>query len=165
MKPNPSHRGQPRSWIDVRQDVTVKRHRTVEAAKAEAAWFAWLPWACPELLDVDGPTLTMRTLPVASDLDGWKPAAELAELLCAIHREGVHHRDVHVGNVVQDPSGPLLIDWECAIWMPSDLSYDLHGPEASGVPKPAIHAGLQPCWWYGRRNESIYHRWGAHHGV
>lgn len=151
--------------MDVGEDVTVKRFASEAAAAHEVSFYRLVPWACPPLLDVDGLTLTMRTLPVAVDLADWKPADELAELLCDIHAEDVHHRDVHVGNVVRGVDGPLLIDWECAIRMHTDLSYDLHGPEPSGVPVPGIHRNLEPCWWYGRRNMSIYHAWGAHHGV
>lgn len=63
-------------------------------------------------------------------------------------------------NVVKGRAGqPLLIDWETAIEYPAELSYDLHGPEASGVPIPEIHRRLIPAWWGSREKMSIKNQW------
>jgi hypothetical protein len=88
--------------------------------------------------------------------------AELHVLLLRLHAEGVHHRDVHVRNLVRAADGrPLLIDWETAIHWPSALSYDLHGPDASGVPVPEIHAAHTPQWWGSPQRMSIRSQWGC----
>lgn len=126
-------------------------------AEREAAWYQRVPWAAPCLLDLDGPILTMQALPLAGPR--WRPAEQLRTLLEQLHAEGIHHRDVHPGNIVRGPHGPLLIDWETAIYWPSALSYDLHGPEASGVPVPDIHAGITPQWWGSTQRMSIKNRW------
>lgn len=151
-----------RASVRVGRSHTVKRYATAAEAAAEAAWYERLPWAGPRLLGVDGPQLVLETRPAACAVMGWRPAVELRELLLAIHAEGVHHRDVHVRNIVQGPDGrPLLIDWETAIQQPCPLSYDLHGPEASGVPVPAIHEGLTPQWWGSDQKMSIRMCWRA----
>ncbi|MDH2392322.1 phosphotransferase [Streptomyces sp. HNM0663] len=150
-----------RAAVTVGRSHTVKRYADAQAAAAEAAWYRRLPWAAPRLLNVDGPVLVLQTLPTARSLPGWRPAAALWELLAAVHAEGVHHRDVHVGNIVQANDGsPLLIDWETGLWQPSALSYDLHGPHASGIAVPDIHTGLTPQWWGSPQAASIGRRWG-----
>lgn len=150
-----------RAVVRVGRERTMKRYRSPAAAHAEAAWYQRVPWAAPRLLDVDGATLVLETLPVALRLPGWRPAAALRDLLLRLHAEGVHHRDVHVRNVVRGPSGPLLIDWEAAICQPSTLSYDLYGPDASGVPVPEIHAQHIPQWWGSQQRMSIKSQWGC----
>lgn len=151
-----------RATIRVTADVTVKTHLTAAAAEAEAAWYRRVPWAAPRLLAVDGPALTVETLPTAAHSRGWRPVAELRHLLERLHGHGIHHRDVHVRNVVRGAGGvPLLIDWETAIHWPAARSYDLHGPASSGVPVPDIHAGLTPQWWGSAQPSSISQRWEA----
>lgn len=151
-----------RAMVKVGRSCTVKRYATAAAAWAEVEWYERVPWAAPRLLDVEGAALIVETLPVAAALPGWRPAAALRELLEALHAEGVHHRDVHVRNIVRAGDGrPLLIDWETAIHQPAALSYDLHGPDASGVPVPEIHAGLTPQWWGSPQPASISKRWRA----
>jgi len=106
------------------------------AATAERHWYATVPWACPTLLSYTDTSITVeRCAPATSrDIDS------IVELLQRLDREGVHHRDVHPGNLVVSTDGPKLIDWETAIYHPAP-SYDLYGP-ASGVPVPDIHAAL-----------------------
>ncbi|MCC9712071.1 phosphotransferase [Streptomyces sp. MNU76] len=149
-----------RAAVTVGRSHTVKRYGSPAAAAAEACWYQRLPWAAPRLLDVDGAALVLQTRPTARALPWWQPAEALRELLQAVHAEGVHHRDVHVGNIVQAEDGaPLLIDWETALARPAPLSYDLHGPDASGVPVPAIHGGMTPQWWGSPQKSSIRMRW------
>jgi len=143
--------------------ATVKTYRRAADALAEIAWYQRVPWAAPRLLDADPATgrLVLQTLPVALDRPAWRPAAALAELLTALHRENIHHRDVHLRNLLIGPGGaPLLIDWETAIDQRARYSYDLYGPEVSGVPVPAIHTGLTPQWWASAAPMSIRRRWG-----
>lgn len=151
-----------RALIRVGPAHTLKQYATTIEAEAEAAWYQRVPWAAPKLLDLDGPTLTIETLPVATRLPHWRPSQALFELLTALHNEGVHHRDVHVKNIVKGPEGPLLIDWETAIDHPSPVSYDLYGPDASGIPAPEIHDGFQPQFWESTQCMSIRNRWECH---
>lgn len=152
-----------RATVRVRPDRTIKRHRTEAAAAAEAAWYERVPWAAPRLLDLAGRTLVIETCtPQARCGPRWRPVAELHALLLRLHAEGIHHRDVHVRNIVRGQDGrPLLIDWETATHQPTDLSYDLHGPDASGVPVPEIHAQHTPQWWGSAQRMSIKSQWGC----
>lgn len=152
----------PRAVIRVGPEVTIKSHVDAAAAAAEAGWYERVPWAAPRLLAVHGPDLHLQTLPVAAHLHTWRPVEQLRALLERLHGEGIHHRDVHVRNLVRgEGDEPLLIDWETAIHQPSPRSYDLHGPDASRVPVPHIHAGLTPQWWGSAQQSSIAKRWGA----
>lgn len=60
-----------------------------------------------------------------------------------MHRLGVCHRDLHLANIIVDADArALIVDPDFAV--DSDQGapcYDLYGPEASGVPVPAEHAG------------------------
>lgn len=151
-----------RAVVQVGRTRTVKRYRSTEAAAAEAAWYQRVPWAAPRLLGLDGPTLVLETCVPAQHLPAWRPVAELHALLRRLHAEGFHHRDVHIRNLVSGPGGNvLLIDWETAVHQPSGLSYDLHGPDASGVPVPDIHAGMTPQWWGSPQRMSIRSQWGC----
>lgn len=71
--------------------------------------------------------------------------------LRGLHRAGVCHRDVHIGNVVVDSCGvPRFVDFELAARVdPEGGCFDLVGPD-SGVPVPREHAehGLPGgVWW------------------
>lgn len=145
-------------------EVTVKRFVTPESKAHEFSFYEAVPWACPEVVAHDAYSITMTTCEVAFRIRDWRPVRELRELLTRVHAEGVAHRDVHVKNIVRGPEGePLLIDWECAAFVRSRLSYDLHGPDASGVPVPEIHArlGVTPAWWGSPEHHSIRNQWGA----
>lgn len=149
-----------RARVKVLPDRTTKTYLDPALAAIEAEWYLRVPWACPRLLDLDGATLTIETRHVATAFPEWRPIEPLRELLSALHAEGIHHRDLHLKNVVKGPAGqPLLIDWETAIEYPAELSYDLHGPEASGVPIPEIHRRLIPAWWGSREKMSIKNQW------
>lgn len=148
-----------RAKILVEPDHVIKTYEDPMLAAAEADWYRLVPWACPRLLDLDGATLTIERCEPATDVPEWRPVAALRELLSALHAEGIHHRDLHVKNVVGRSGSPLLIDWETAILWPSERSYDLVGPDASGVPIPEIHTRLIPAWWGSRERMSIKNQW------
>ncbi len=148
-----------RAKVEVFGDRTIKKYDDPVLAAAEAAWFIRVPWATPRLLDFDGTTLTIETGQDASEVPEWRPVGVLRELLGALHAEGVHHRDVHVKNVVRLDGEPRLIDWETAIIDPAPFSYDLYGPEDSGIPIPKIHTRLIPMWWGSRQRLSIKNQW------
>lgn len=151
-----------RALVEVFPDRTIKTYKEPALAVVEAEWYVRVPWACPRLLDLDGGTLTIETCEPGPDLLDWRPADQLRELLGSVHAEGIHHRDLHLRNVVRARDGrPLLIDWETAIEHPATLSYDLHGPAASGVPIPEIHTRLIPAWWGSREKMSIKNQWGV----
>lgn len=147
--------------IIYRDGHVVKRHSTPGAAANEASWYRLVPWATPTLLGVDGRDLHIEKCVPASSIPSWRPAGELYRLLCRLHGEGVHHRDLHMMNVVCGSRGQvLLIDWEFAIQYPSQVSYDLYGATASGVPKHSVHTN-KPSWhWNVNRNYSVKNFWG-----
>lgn len=158
-----------RATVVVARDATTKTYFDPAAAAHEIAWYQALPeWAAPRLVDADPEVgrLVIATHPPADD--DYRPAEALAELLRALEVGHVHHRDVHPGNVVQGPDGPLLIDWETAV-LAARPSYDLHGPEVSGVPVPEIHAALRSrnspdgyvMYWTSPHRHSIRERWGV----
>jgi hypothetical protein len=151
-----------RATVRIGPKRAVKRYATPAEAEAEAAWYQRVPWAAPKLLDVIGSTLVIQTHPVAYHHPKWRPAQALYELLTALHAEGIHHRDVHVKNIVASHNGPLLIDWETALHHPTPVSYDLYGPDASGIPAPKIHDGYEPQWWGSKQRMSIRNRWECH---
>ncbi|WP_324192170.1 phosphotransferase [Nocardia puris] len=152
-----------RATLVVHRDHTVKTYRHPSMAAAEIAWYQRAPWATPALIDADPETgrLVIATHPPAGD--SYRPVTELAELLDALAAEHIHHRDVHPGNILAGPAGPLLIDWETATHVVAP-SYDLWGPDISGVPVPDIHTALRTpyvMWWASPHRASIRERWGA----
>ena len=150
-----------RANVSVLPDRTTKTYKDSALASAEAGWYRRLPWATPRLLDFDGLTLTIETRHPGIAFPHWRPAGALADLLGALHHEGVHHRDVHLRNVVKGGHGvPLLIDWETAIDQPSRYSYDLWGPDLSGIAVPEIHTRHIPAWWGSTDRTSIMNQWG-----
>ena len=148
-----------RAKLVVLPDRTIKTYQDPALAEVEVGWYQRVPWACPRLLDFDGLALVIETCHAGTDLPDWRPVDELRKLLGALHTEGIHHRDVHLRNVVRRSGLPLLIDWETAIFHPSKFSYDLSGPEKSGVPVPVIHRRMIPAWWGSRQRMSIKNQW------
>ncbi len=117
----------------------------------------------PELIDFgEEPTTVWVRVEAFMPLHDWleaNPAPEarvdmrdrLRAQLRALHRAGVCHRDVHLGNVVVDGCGvPRFVDFELAARVdPAGGCFDLLGPE-SGVPVPREHAenGISGgVWW------------------
>jgi hypothetical protein len=151
-----------RARVAVLPDHTTKTYKIPSLAAAEAEWYRRVPWATPRLLDFDGLKLTIETRHAGTAFPHWRPADALRELLSALHAEGIHHRDVHLRNVVKGKHGvPLLIDWETAIEQPAEYSYDLWGPDVSRVPVPTIHARHIPAWWGSTDRTSIMNQWGV----
>lgn len=149
-----------RATIEINADLVIKTYDDPELAKAEAEWYRRVPWATPTLLDFDGNRLMIERMIPAVELPGWRPVGEMRQLLGLLHGEGIHHRDVHLKNIVCGRDGqPLLIDWETAIERPARLSYDLWGPDESRVPIPLIHTRLIPAWWGSREKWSIKNQW------
>lgn len=136
-----------RSILDIDPERgTVTKHYTDEVACArESYWYLTLDYGHPEVLDLDtaGGVLVTRYHTPCTELPNYRPIKQLVELLRRLETDGIHHRDVHIENIVQGPDGPLLIDWETAIHAPGHPSYDLHGPEVSGIPVPDIHVPLK----------------------
>jgi hypothetical protein len=151
-----------RARVAVLPDRTTKTYKIPSLAAAEASWYRRVPWATPRLLDFDGLKLTIETRHAGTAFPHWRPADALRELLSALHAEGIHHRDVHLRNVVKGKHGvPLLIDWETAIECPAEYSYDLWGPDFSRVPVPDVHRRLLPAWWGSTEKMSIMNQWGV----
>jgi hypothetical protein len=64
----------------------------------------------------------------------------LLGLLERVHSLGICHRDTHARNFVLDGDQPLIIDPKYAFESdPQQPCYDVHGPDASGVPVPDQH--------------------------
>jgi Ser/Thr protein kinase RdoA (MazF antagonist) len=122
---------------DIGNGRVLRRYRTdhdstIEAAGMRAAWAAGYP--VPEVFDADGRDLVMECLEGRTMLEmlGDRPwrygriADQLAELhmsLAALRiddrevrirfepAECLVHLDLHPGNVVLTPRGPVVIDW------------------------------------------------------
>lgn len=150
-----------RATITVGRTETIKTYHQPELAAHEIAWYQAVPWACPRLIDAD-PDHGRLVIATHSTAPGYRAVDGLARLLRSLEGLSIHHRDVHPGNIVAGPDGPLLIDWETAI-LADVPSYDLHGPEVSGVPVPDIHTAVPGyvMWWGSPHRHSIRERWGA----
>lgn len=134
----------PSAVVRVEADLVIKRFRSPEDCAVEARWFRRLPQFCPELIAHDGVDLVTRRHDVAWETPSWRDPEALVKLVMAVHAEGVHHRDVHLRNIVLRDGEPLLIDWYTAVECVQAEPYDLYG-ERSGVPKPERHLDFQ-CW-------------------
>lgn len=130
--------------VHLERDFAIKRFRSAQECETEARWFRRFPWAAPELVVQDGPDMMTRRYPVAWETSEWRDAHALKALILRLFAEGVHHRDVHLRNIVLRDGQPLLIDWYTAIDHPSPVSYDLYGRRAA-LPKPEGHIDHQ-CW-------------------
>lgn len=146
----------PRSVVIVGAVITTKVFLDPQDCRSELHWYRTVPFACPALIDHNDRHLVIESWPTGTSVHDDYPFAALRELLEDLETHGVHHRDVHPGNIVLTDDGPRLIDWESAIWCDAP-SYDLHGPDISGVPKPEIHD--EPMWWHSDDPGSIRHRW------
>jgi aminoglycoside phosphotransferase (APT) family kinase protein len=125
---------------DIGDGKVLRRYRTdhdstIEAAAMRAAWAAGYP--VPEVFDADGRDLVMKRLvgPTMLKMLGDRPWrwARIADQLADLHTrlaalqvderevairfepvECVVHLDLHPGNVVLTPGGPVVIDWSNA---------------------------------------------------
>lgn len=117
----------------------------------------------PELIDFgEEPTTAWVRMEALMPLGEWLETNPSPDTRCemrdrlrvqlrALHRAGVCHRDVHLGNVVVDACGvPRFVDFELATRVdPTGGCFDLLGP-ASGVPVPDEHIEINMTdgvWW------------------
>lgn len=148
----------PIALVHVTSTTVLKRFRSPEDCEIEARWYRRFPDFCAELVEVDGPDLVTRRYPVAWETPEWRDADALYRLLLDLGAAGVHHRDVHLRNIVLDAGRPRLIDWYTAIEAPGRPSYDLYGEDA-GLERPPGHVDYQ-CWTTPNR-WSIKEAWGV----
>jgi hypothetical protein len=129
---------------------------------AEAGWAVRASregWGAP-VVNVDPGSLSVtyeRGVRVSRHTPAW---VELLDLIGSLHAVGVHHRDVHLGNLLRFSGSLRLIDWETAIEVPGAASYDLDGP-TEAVPLPVLHEGLPAMYlratWHRR---CLLRAWG-----
>lgn len=160
------HLRKARADLTITAQTVTKRYHSPARAANEIHWYRTLPFGCPQLIDADPDTgtLVIAYHPPATH----RPTTELLDLLRELEALHVHHRDVHPGNIVAGPDGPLLIDWETAI-LADCPSYDLYGPAVSGLPVPDIHTALRSksspngyVMWVGADHRmSIRNQWRA----
>lgn len=148
----------PPALVHVMDEVVVKRFRSPGEREVEGRWYRRYPGWCPELVAADGPDLVTRRHPVAWEVPEWRDAKALFRLLVGLSAAGVHHRDVHLRNVVLVDGKPRLIDWATAVEAPGRVSYDLYG-STSGLDRPPGHVDYQ-CWTTPNR-WSVREAWGV----
>lgn len=148
-----------RAWLEILPDVVIKTYYDPPAAQWELSWYVSATRYTPPLIESWRGRLVMaRGEPVT------EPAPdELFAMLHDMQAEGIHHRDVWVGNLVTIGGELRLIDWETATHADTP-SYDLYGPDVSGLPIPDIHAALRNyrMWWDSDHPQSISSLWGVH---
>lgn len=133
-------------------DGFVKKIFSCESSlRNELYFYNLFPTFSPEVFEVKPRVLIMERLLTVSDFgkDGISRES-VYEMLLNISEAGVHHRDAHILNIAIDKTNnPKLLDWETAIEYKSPFSYDLFGPDISGVPIPPIYQeyGFLPEWW------------------
>lgn len=145
-----------RAHVSIDGDVVRKRFSNSDYFYHEWAFYKECPWAAPELVNVDESALTLTV--ERGQPAGQEYAGALAALVLRLFRHGVHHRDLHPGNVVVTAAGVRLIDWETAIMEPG-TSYDFCGPVDIAVPYQ--HGGLLPQWWDSNDPGSIKNVWST----
>jgi|SRR5690606_26108786 len=141
--------------VDIRQETVLKdflKHPDGPARyKREVDAYTEIPWACPKLLWHSERWLEVERLQPLIDLGpdlSRKYCEPLRELLQAIHDAGWWHMDVDLINAVIHPTrGVLLIDWENFSQARTNVSYDLYGARAAGVPSPWKAKGPDGVWW------------------
>lgn len=151
----------PRAVVEIGDVWAAKTFDDPDTLERELGWSQRLPWiACP-VIERTGDTLVMERLDMAVDVPEWRPVDELRALLVRLGAEGVHHRDLHVLNVGRDRRGAVrVIDWEWTIGGMPGRSFDLFGPEMSGVPDHRHPNGHPPIWWWGLLEEVPGRWWG-----
>ena len=126
-------RGRDADVYDIGGGRVLRRYRTEHDSAPEAAIMAHLAdhgFPVPAVHDVDGRDLVMDRVEGATQLDvllrrPWR-AASFGRELAELHRRldavpapagrtgGVLHLDLHPGNVMCAPDGPVVIDWNNA---------------------------------------------------
>lgn len=149
-----------RACTVIHPNITIKTFHRVEDGDRELSFYRRFPWACPPLVYTAPGVIVTETNPVAGNNPDQQPAYELFDLLQRLAAKHVHHRDVHPANIVLTEDGPKLIDWETAT-LDTGPSYDMLGPDMSGIPMPDIHIGCGAQWWNSDDENSILNRWGV----
>jgi len=152
-----------RNNISVSEDTVVKSFTYRDHYNLEVSAYRDFAWAAPRLLHADDikMTIVVERLVTAEELKTWHPRESLRKLLQRLHDFGVNHRDVHVGNVVRHPTrGPLLIDWEHHTRNVGPFSFDLYGPDKSGVSQPEGQRGI-PMWWDAKHKRALGVAWNV----
>lgn len=157
-----------RADIKVTDSHVVKKYHDPALARHEIGWYGMVGGRfAPRLIFsdvVDGLLLIERGRAVYRPM-----VSELVSMLKSMELLGIHHRDVHPGNLVTIDGHLRLIDWETAICDAGAPSYDLYGPDVSGLPVPDIHAAIRSKrspngyrMWFGCDHPaSIRSMWGA----
>lgn len=152
-----------RAVLTFHDDHVEKRYHDREDMHPEYQWYMLLGgMVAPHLLDAD---ILQGVLRIELGEPIGEPCPEeLYGLLRWMEARGIHHRDVHPGNLVRVQGGLRIIDWETAIRCEGVPSYDLYGPDVSGVSVPVIHSQLRSgyqMWWNSRHRASVKSRWGV----
>ena len=157
-----------RAHKQYKSHAIIKTYRVREQMSPEYDWYMEVSGTfAPRLLDADlrrGQLVIERGLPVIRP----RPD-ELAEMIREMVELGIHHRDVHPGNLVTVGGMLKLIDWETAIRSYTPVPYDFVGPEASGIEVPVIHSELRSkrspngysMYWMSDHPASIKNQWGV----
>lgn len=148
------------------RDIVIKTYTDPAIAKVEVDWYRQLPDGIPPMLidaDPDNGVLVLERLGTPAPRPADITVDALRDMLEELERQGVHHRDIHPGNIVIDGNGiPRIVDWETAIRADAP-SYDLHGPSKK-VPIPGIHLDLRDGYqmhWNSSHRASIKSTWGV----
>lgn len=148
----------PPSVVKLCAEIVIKRYRDSGLCEQEARWYRTVPWACPDVIAIDGPDLVTKRYKTAWETPQWRDPQAIVDLLTKVHEAGIAHRDVHLRNIVIVDGKPRLIDWFTAMYHEGGVSYDLHG-EPAGLERPLGHLDYQS--WNTPNPFSIKEAWGV----
>jgi hypothetical protein len=126
---------------------------------------------CSPEFTTDGMKITLpRLTPLADRLPLMTPsekeatATEVLTCVRRLHRAGVCHRDLKVGDILFGGDGEILfVDFELGAEVdPKGPCYDLLGP-ASGVPVPFVHPQMGSpvgIWWDAPNPWGLWNQFG-----
>lgn len=125
------------SIVEVRSTHVIKRYLPAyfEANERfgrtpEVTWYLERPIdSMPLLLDYDEKSITLENAGVPVTRRSWPLTVWLRRLLVDLQAAGVHHRDIHAGNVLQRDERFSLIDWS---WATRDPSTPVPGALSDG---------------------------------
>lgn len=141
--------------IEKRVTTVLKDYAGTDRSRyfKEVTAYTDLDWATPELkwhgefwIEVERLTPILEITPSQSK----KYEKPLRDLLQAVHEAGYWHGDCDLVNVVLHPvRGPLLIDWENLSESSGEVSYDLYGASAAGIPELWETKNGEGVYWSG----------------